>query len=86
VAARDEEERAVGRGHLVDEERDVHGARLGHQVVARPSAVVLVPLPNGAVEGRLGVHLELMHVDFFAEDLHHRLDQARMGAEAAKRL
>ena len=87
VAAGDEHQRAVGRGHLVEEHGDVHGPRLGHVVVALPGAVVLVPLPDLAVEGRLGVDLELVHVDRPAEQLVDRPDQpgmARRGAGTAR--
>ncbi len=84
VAAGQEDQRAVGGGDVVEEHRDVHRPRLGHVVVARPGAVVLVPLPDVAVERGLGVDLVLVHVDRPAEDLHHRLDQPRMAAEAAK--
>jgi hypothetical protein len=86
VAARNEEERAVHRRHLVDEDGDVHGPRLGHLVVARPGAVVLVPLPDLAVEGGLGVDLVLMHVEAAAQQLLDRRDQARIGAQAAEGL
>ena len=48
-------QRAVDRHHLVQEYRDVHCARLGHAVVARPGAVILMPLPDVALEGGLGV-------------------------------
>ncbi len=54
-----------------------------HVVVRSPGAVVLVPLPDRAVEGRLGVHLELMHVELVgAQELRRRLDQARMPRQA----
>ena len=43
-----------------------------------------MPLPQLAVEGRLGVDLELVDVDRLAEELLDRLDQPRMGAEAAE--
>ena len=69
VAAGDEHQRAVELVHLVEEDRDVHRARLGHLVVVHPGAVVLVPLPDVAVEGLLAVDLELVHVDVFAEEL-----------------
>ena len=86
VALGDEHQRPVDRHDLVEEHRDVHRARLGHAVVARPGAVILVPLPDLAVERRLGVDLELVHVDRLAEQLLDRLDQARVGAEEAERL
>src|SRR6059058_6594944 len=86
VAARDEHQRPVDRHDLVEKHRDVHRPRLGHAVVARPGAVILVPLPHVAVERRLGVDLELMHVELLAEQLLDRLDQARMRAEQAKAL
>src|ERR1700724_581737 len=71
---------------LVEKDRDVHGARLGHAVVAGPGAVVLVPLPDVALERRLGVDLELVDVDALAEQLHERLDQARMVRHQPERL
>src|SRR3954452_16960450 len=86
VAARDEHQRAVDRHDLVEEYRDVHRPRLRHAVVACPGAVILMPLPDIAVERRLGVDLELMHVELLAEQLLDRLDQTRMGAEQAKAL
>ena len=78
VAARNDVERAVEFGHLIEEQRDVHGARLGHLVVPRPGAVILMPLPDIPVEGGFAVDLVLMHVDRAVEQLHHRADQTRM--------
>ena len=75
---RDEPQRAVELVHLVDEHREVHGARLGHVVVGLPGAVVLVPLPDVAVEGGLSVDLELVDVGAVAQELLGRLDEARM--------
>src|SRR4029434_6384665 len=69
-----------------EEDRDVHGARLGHAVVALPGAVVLMPLPDLTIEGRLGVDFELMHVDRFAEELLERLDEAGVAAESGEGL
>ena len=86
LALRHQHQRAVDRHHLVEEDRDVHRARLRHAVVALPGAVILVPLPDVAGEGGFGVDLELVHVEFFAEDLLDRLDHARMRAEQAERL
>src|ERR1700683_4897352 len=86
VALRDQKQRAVDRHHLVEEHRDIHGARLRHAVVARPSAVILMPLPDIALERGFGVELELMHVDFFAEELAERLNEARMTCQEAERL
>ena len=86
LAPRHQHQRAVDRHHLVEEDRDVHRARLRHAVVALPGAVILVPLPDVAGEGRFGVDLVLVHVDLLAEDLLHRLDHARMRAEQPERL
>src|SRR5437660_10783674 len=86
VAARDKHQRAVDWHDLVEEYRDVHRPRLGHAVIARPGAVILVPLPDIAVERRLGVDLELMHVELLAEQLLYRLDEPRMRAEQAETL
>ena len=86
VAARHQHQRAVDRQHLVDEHRNIHRARFRHAVVARPGAVVLVPLPHFAVERGLRVDLELMHVELFAEHLLDRPDQPRMRAQQAERL
>ena len=38
-------------------------------------------MPDVAVERHLAVDLELVHVDVFAEELHDRLDHARMARE-----
>ena len=86
LAPRHQHQGAVDRHHLVEEDRDVHRARLRHAVVALPGAVILVPLPDVAGEGRFGVDLVLVHVDLLAEDLFDRLDHARMRAEQAERL
>jgi hypothetical protein len=43
-----------------------------------------MPLPEFAVERRLGVDLELVDVDGFAQELLNWLNQPRMGAKAAK--
>ena len=86
VALRHKHQRPVDRHDLVHEHGDVHRPRLRHAVVARPGAVILVPLPDIALERRLGVDLVLVHVELFAEHLLDRTDQARMIAEQAKRL
>src|SRR5450830_72630 len=84
VIFRNQQQRAVDRHHLVEEHRDVHGARVRHAVVALPGAVVLMPLPEVALEGGLGVELELVDVNLFAEQLPQRLDQARMPRQQAE--
>ena len=84
MALRNEHQRAVDRQHLVEEDRDIHRARLRHAIVARPGAVVLVPLPDLAFECGLGVELELMDVDVLAEQLAQRLDQTRMPRQQAE--
>src|SRR4029079_3550252 len=76
--AGNEQGRAGDGHHLVEEHRDVHRARLRHAVVARPGAVVLVPLPDVALERGLGVELELVDLAALAEILLQRPDQARM--------
>ena len=43
-----------------------------------------MPLPDVAFERRLGVELELVHIDFFAEQQSKRLDQPRMAGEQMK--
>jgi hypothetical protein len=63
---------------------DVHGARFRHAVVARPGAVILVPLPDVALEGGLGVELELVDVDVLAEQLPQRFDQSGMARQQAE--
>jgi len=46
-----------------------------------------VPLPDRAVEGRLRIDLELVHVEpVGAQQLHARLDQARMARQAREGL
>src|SRR5262249_55067430 len=62
-----------------------HRPRLRHVVVALPSAVILVPLPNVAVESHLAVNLELVHVNRLAEELCHRLDHSRVAREPGDR-
>ena len=84
VAFRNEHKRPVERQDLVQEHRDVHRARLRHAVVARPGAVILMPLPHVAFESGLGIELELVDVDVLAEDLPHRLDQPRVPGEESE--
>src|SRR5690348_3790464 len=84
MAFRDQEQRSVDGHHLVKEHGDVHGARLGHSVVARPRAIVLMPLPHITLEGGLGVELELMDIDVLTEQLSKRFDQARMSRQKAE--
>src|SRR6185312_11128548 len=50
VAFGNDHQRAVDRQNLVEEDGDVHRPRLGHAVVARPGAVILMPLPDVALE------------------------------------
>ena len=57
VAARNQHQRAVDRHHLIEEHRNVHRPRLRHAVVARPGAVILVPLPDVAVNAALALIL-----------------------------
>src|SRR3546814_15212401 len=52
VTPRDEHQSAVELGHVLEEKRNVHRTRRRHQIVARPGAVILMPLPDVAVEGR----------------------------------
>jgi len=61
-----------------------HRARLGIRFVVLPGAVVLVPLPDVRVESHFAVDLELVHVQFFAEELHDGLDM-RGGARASRK-
>jgi len=86
VASRHQHQRAVDVHDLVHEHRDVHGPRFRHAVIARPGAVILVPLPDVPLEGRLGVDLVLVHVEPFAEHLLDRPDQPRVMAEEPKGL
>ena len=59
---------------------------LRHAVVARPGAVILVPLPDVALERGLGVELELVDVDVLAEILPQRLEQARVLHQQAEQI
>src|SRR3954451_16756515 len=78
MAARHQHQGAVEWEDLVKEYRDVHRTRFRHAVVARPGAVILVPLPHVALERRFGVELELMDVEALAEHLLERPDQSGM--------
>ncbi len=86
LRTRHQHQGAVDGQHLVEEHGDVHGAGLRHAVVAQPGAVVLMPLPDVAVELGFGVDLELMHVDPLAEHLLDGVDHARVAAEDRERL
>ena len=81
VTARNEQQRSVRRGHVIQEDGNVHGPRFRHFVVPLPGAVVLVPLPDFAVKCRFGVDFVLVHVDATAENLFDRLDQPWVGAQ-----
>ena len=83
VAFGNEKKRAVGRGHVFEEQGNVERARFGHFIIALPCAVILMPLPDSAIKGGLGVDLVLMHVDLFFKILNNRFDQAGMGAKTA---
>ena len=85
VAAGDEHQRAVELVHFVEKDGDIHGARFGHLVVVAPRAIVLMPLPDVAVEGHLAVDLELVHVYGLAEELHDRPDHARVARKPGER-
>ncbi len=45
-----------------------------------------MPLPDVALERGFGVELELVHVDFFAEELAQRFDEPRMAGKEPERL
>src|SRR5262249_35035631 len=55
MAPRHQHQRAVDRHDLIHEHGDVHRPRFSHAVVTRPGAVILVPLPDIALERRFGV-------------------------------
>ena len=84
LRARHQHQRAVVGIDLVEEHRDIHRPRLRHAVVAQPRAIVLMPLPNVAVELRLRVDLVLVHVELLAKHLFDGLDQPRVTAEQAE--
>ena len=83
VAAGNQHQRAVILVHLVQIDGEVHRPRLRHLVVGLPGAVILVPLPDIAVEGRLAVDLELVDIDRPAEQLLCRPDQSWMARNLA---
>src|SRR5262249_22593612 len=85
VATRDEHQRPVELVHLVEKDRDVHGAGFWHPVVVLPGAEVLMPLPHVAIERHLPVDLELVHVNVLAEELNDRVDHARVARELGER-
>src|SRR5262249_47965261 len=63
-----------------------HRPGLGHLVVVEPGAVVLVPLPDVAVEGHLAVDLELVHVHVLAEEVPDRLHHAWVARQLGERV
>ena len=85
VAARNEQQRPVRRRYVIKKHGDVHGTRLRHFIIAFPRAVILVPLPYGTIERRLGVDLVLVHVKLTIENLGHRVNQTGVRTETAKR-
>src|SRR5262247_2496521 len=86
MATWDKHQWAVELVDLVEKDRHIHGARLGHEVVILPGAIVLVPLPEVTLEGHLAIDLELVHVHRLTKDLHDRLDHTRMAGKSGKRL
>jgi hypothetical protein len=82
VALPNEKQRPVDRHHRIEKHGDIHFPRLGHAVVTRPSALILMPLPHIAFGGRLGLELELMNIDIFAEPL--RSGSTRRGCRASR--
>ena len=68
VGAGDEVKGAVEFGDFIQEEGDVHRAGFGHLVVACPSAIILMPLPNIPVEGGFGVDLELNQISIYVSE------------------
>ena len=82
VALPNEKQRPVDRHHRIEKHGDIHCPRLGHAVVTRPSALILMPLPHIAFGRRLGLELELMNVDIFAEPL--RSGSTRRGCRASR--
>ena len=63
VAVRYAQGRAIRGRHVIKEHGDVHSPRFWHVIIVRPCAVILMPLPDVAIEGRYGAHLVLMHED-----------------------
>ena len=86
VRLRDQVERTIEFVDLVEEHGEVHGVGIRHVVVAFPGAVVLMPLPDVAVERRLAVELELMHVNLARQHLLGWLEDAGMANETPKDL
>jgi hypothetical protein len=79
MAPGDEHQRAVELVRLGQEERDIHRPGRRHVIVVVPGRVILVPLPDRAVKSRLGVDLELVHVELVGtEQLRAGLDQLRV--------
>jgi hypothetical protein len=86
VARWDQPQRPADRHDFIHEHGDIRRARLVHTVTARPGAVILVPLPDIALERRLRVDFELARVDSFTEYLLQRLDQPPMRSPAGETL
>ena len=80
VGTGDEHSGSVELGNVVEEQGRVDDAGLGHAVILKPGAVILMPMPDLSVMGVLGVDLELMQIDRPAEHLHCGLDDARVVA------
>jgi hypothetical protein len=74
----DEVEGIVELAHIVEEDVQIDGQRLGHAVLAVRGRKVVMPLPGFSLEGCLDVHFDLLGVETVAEELDRRLEQARM--------
>ena len=82
VRAADEDQRPVELVHLVEKDVEVQRERLRHAILAVMGGEVVVPLPHVPRERFLAVHLDLLHVQLVAEDLHGRLDEPGVADDA----
>src|SRR3954452_17460953 len=78
MRARDEPERSVELTDVIEKDVQVEGERRGHAVLRVVGGEIVVPLPDLALEGGLGVDLDLLDVELVAQELEGRLDQPRM--------
>ena len=82
VRAANEHEGSVELGYLVEKDMEIERQRLRHAILLVVGGEVVVPLPDVAGEGLLGVHLDLLDVEVIAEDLFRGLYEARVAHEA----
>src|SRR5690554_8108345 len=86
MAAGNKHQRAIEFADIVQEYGDIHGSFSGHLVVVKPSAVILVPLPDVTFEGHFPVDFEQIYVHLFKDKMYNRSHHEVMARQPGERL